>query len=311
MRIAYLLLIHKDPCLLRKLIELLSRDGCGFFIHVDAKTPMGQFADIQREDTSFCPSLPVYWSEFSQIRATRLLLQEALGSRLDYEYFVFLQGSTYPLRGGRYIQQFFQNNRGLEFMNLVKMPAPGYPLSKINTIRYASDKPVRRFAARALAKVGLAQRDYRRYLGRLEAYSGHACWALSRAACEYLLEFDAKNPNVASYFRDVFVPEESFFHTILGNSPFMARVRRNLVYADWSRSEGHHPATLTMEHVKLFSATDQFEADDEWGRGELLFARKVSDEQPEIVRAIDRMIRCKDGASTRNSHGHRTCESPA
>jgi len=49
-------------------------------------------------------------------------------------------------------------------MNLVKMPAPGYPLSKINTLTYPSDMPVRRFAARALAKLGLAQRDYRKYL---------------------------------------------------------------------------------------------------------------------------------------------------
>ena len=53
-------------------------------------------------------------------------------------------------------------------MSMVKMPAPGYPLSKINTVRFTSDKPLRRFASRALAKLGLAQRDYRKHLGGLE-----------------------------------------------------------------------------------------------------------------------------------------------
>jgi hypothetical protein len=96
-----------------------------------------------------------------------LLVRQALGSSANYDYFIFLQGSTYPLRSGGYIQRFLEKNRDWEFVNLVKMPAPGYPLSKINTLRYPSDMPVRRVAARALAKLGLAQWDYRKYLNGL------------------------------------------------------------------------------------------------------------------------------------------------
>jgi hypothetical protein len=104
-----------------------------------------------------------------------LLVRQAVGSSVNYDYFIFFQGSTYPLRSGGYIQRFLDENRGWEFMNLVKMPARGYPLSKINTLTYPAHMPVRRFAARALAKLGLAQRDYRKYLKG---------WALSRYACQ-------------------------------------------------------------------------------------------------------------------------------
>lgn len=295
MRIAYLMVFHKDPQLLKRGIETLSSEDCRFFVHIDQKSDIRKFCTIERDNVSFCQRcIPVYWAEFSQVEATMLLLQQALACSAKYEYFVFLQGSTYPLRSGRYVQRFLEMNCGSEFMNLIKMPAPGYPLSKINTLRYPSDKPIRRFAARALAKVGLAQRDYRKYLPGLDAYSGHACWALSRDACRYIAQFVASNPHVEGYFRNTVVPDESFFHTILGNSPLVPRVRRNFVYADWSARLGPHPGMLDDEHISLFEAQEKVWVDDEWGCGEMLFARKFSDSRLDLVDRIDEMIRRKE-----------------
>ena len=295
MKIAYLMLFHRDPGLLKRAIETLSSEASGFFIHIDRKSDLREFSTIGNDNVSFCqPRIPVYWAEFSQIEATLQLIRQALASSAHYDYFVFLQGSTYPLRSGSYIQRFLGENRGSEYMNVVKMPAPGYPLSKITTLRYPSDKPVRRFAARVLAKLGLAQRDYQKKLRGLDAYSGHACWALSRGACAYMTEFAASNPQVVEYFRNTFVPEESFFHTILGNSPFRSRIRKNLVYADWSRSLGHHPAALNEDHVRFFEAQEKVWVQDEWGPGEMLFARKFSDDRWDLVDRIDRMIKRKE-----------------
>src|SRR6266436_2690216 len=155
MKIAYLMLFHKDPWLFKRSIETLSTGDCGFFVHIDRKSDIREFSAIDSDNIFFCKQrIPVFWAEFSQIDATMLLVGEALASSVNYDYFIFLQGSTYPLRNGLYIQRFLEKNRGWEFMNLVKMPAPGYPLSKISTLRYPSDKPVLRFATRALAKLG-------------------------------------------------------------------------------------------------------------------------------------------------------------
>jgi hypothetical protein len=177
-KIAYLMLFHKDPGLLKRAITTLSLKDCGFFVHIDKKSDFQAFSVVCGDNVSFCKQrISVHWSEFSQIEATMLLVREALASPANYDYFIFVQGSTYPLRSGEYIQQFLEKNRGWEFMDIVKMPARGYPLSKINTLAYQVNKPIRRFAAKALAKLGLAQRDYRRYLEGLEPYSGHAWWA--------------------------------------------------------------------------------------------------------------------------------------
>jgi len=298
MEIAYLMLAHRNPLLLKRAIGVLSSECCAFFIHIDLKTDIRGFSCIGGKNIFWSEQrIPVYWGEFSQVEATLRLMRQALGSSARYDYFIFLQGSDYPLRSSRYIQEFLEENSGGEFMSLVKMPAPGYPLSKINKLRYPSDKPVRRFASRALAKLGLAQRDYRKSLGRLEAYSGDACWALSRDACAYIVEFAGCNPHVERYFRNTFTSDEMFFHTALGNSPLGPRIRRGLLYRDWP-IPGAHPAMLNEAHVTFFERQERVWIEDQFGSGEALFARKFSDDRLDLLQRIDDMIDRKEKRRT-------------
>jgi hypothetical protein len=290
MRIAYLNLVHKNPRLLRRAIERLSSCNSAFFIHVDQKADINAFSEIRSQNVFFSERrIPVYWAEFSNVDAILDLLRHGLRSSTDYEYFVLMQGADYPLHGAAYIEDFFGRHRGTEFMSLVKMPAPGYPLSKINTLRYTSDKPVRRFASRALAKLGRAQRDYRTYLGDLQPFAGDACWALSKAACEYVVRFADSHSEVTNYFRNTHVPEESYFHTILGNSRFHSNIQRSLLYRYWP-TPGHHPEALTEEHINFFEKHAQLVINDQFGSGEALFARKFSDARLDLIDRLDTSI---------------------
>jgi hypothetical protein len=297
MRIAYLVFAYANPQLLKRAVEKLSCEDCDFFIHIDQKSSMNGFSRISGENVYFSEKrIPVYWAEFSGIRAILLLVRQALEHSHTYDYCVLLSGSEYPLRSREYIHNFLQEHRGLEFMSIVKVPneAAGKPLSRINTLRIPSDKPVRRSAVRVLAKLGLAQRDYRKYLGNLEPYSGNTWWALSRKACEYILEFVERNQHVGEFFEGVFAPEEAFFHTILGNSEFRSRTRRNLVYEDWSKP-GARPEMVRESHISWFESQDKVTFADVYGSGELLFARKFSDDRLDLVARIDDMIAQKEG----------------
>ena len=223
-----------------------STEDCAFFVHIDQKIDINQFSCIRGDNVFFADKrVVVHWGEFSGIDAILLLIRQALGRPERYDHFVLLSGSEYPLRSGRYIHTFLEENQGLEFISLLKMPSPGKPLSRINTVRFESDKPVRRLAWRALAKVGLAERDYRQYLGDLEPYSGITWWTLSRNAGEYVLCFTESNPHVERFFRDTFAPEETFIHTILGNSPLRGRVRGHLLFEDWTDGSPTCPSAST------------------------------------------------------------------
>jgi hypothetical protein len=303
MNAAYLVFAYKNPKLLERVIGRLSSENCAFFIHIDKKVAIEEFSSIQGENVFFSEErLPVYWAEFSGIQAILLLLRQALRGPQSYDYFVLLSGSEYPVRSSRYIHKFLEENRGQEFMNIVKMPneAAGKPISRINTLRIQSSKPYRRFATRVMAKMGLAQRDYKKYLGNLEPYAGNTWWALSKDACKYIVEFVERNPRVEEFFQNVFAPEETFFHTILGNSPFRPRIRRNLVYEDWS-TQGAHPAMVDDQHVRFFEAREKVEINDVYGSGELVFARKFSDDGLDLLERIDDMIKRKEGNISRRA----------
>jgi hypothetical protein len=294
MKIAYLIIAHRNPQLLKRVIKTLSCENCAFFIHIDKKSSMEEFSCIAGDNVFFSRErIPVYWGEFSQVRASLLLLQQALEGSQQYDYFVLMQGSDYPLRSGGYIHKFLEENRGMEFMDLVKMPAPGKPLSRVNTLRYPSDKPVRRLASRILAKLGLAQRDHRKYLGSLAPYSGSGCWTLSRDACQYVLQFMERNPHVEKFFQNTSACDEALFHTILGNSAFASQIRRSLVYTDWS-AEDSHPATINDRHLAFFDAQEKVPLNDVYGSGEALFARKFSDDNLALPERIDEMISRKE-----------------
>lgn len=185
-----------------------------------------------------------------------------------------------------------------------KIATPGAMLSRINTLRFPSTRPVLRFVFRALAKAGLAQRDYRKHLGNLEPYSGNTWWALSREACQYILGFTQSDQKLAKFLRNTHAPEECFIHTILGNSPFKSKIRRNLVYEDWPADGARHrPNTLNAQHVQYFESQEEVSAKDlHDGAGEMLFARKFSDDDLNLVERVAAMIDKKEQLLGRNVH---------
>jgi hypothetical protein len=293
MKIAYLFFAYKNPKLVGKIIEHLSSDDCAFFIHIDSKSNIDTFASITGDNVFFSEKrVPVYWWEFSGVRAIQLLILQALAHAQNYDYLVLLSGSEYPLKSREYIHKFFKSNQGIEFISMVKMPSAeaGKPISRINTLRIPSARPVYRFVVKILAKLGVARRGYQKYLGSLEPYSGHTWWALTRDACQYIIDFEKSNQQVVRYFEDTFAPEEMFFHTILGNSPFRSQTRRNLVYEDWS-ARGSHPAMINEQHIAFFAASEKITLSDAYGSGELLFARKFSDGNLGIIQKIEEMMK--------------------
>jgi len=291
MKLAYLTAAHDNPRVLQRLIDALSCKDCAFFIHVDRKADIRQFSGITGENVFLSEErIAVYHSGYSQVEATLLLLRWALSRSERYDYFVLLGGTHYPLRSREHIHEFFEKNRGTEFISMARMPddALGMPVSKLNRIYFEEDEPVRRFFSRILAKVGLSHRDYRKYFGEVQPYGGSNWWALTREACQYIVEFLQSNDRLPRFFHDTCCPDEMFFQTILGHSPFRSRVRRNFTYLKWPARQ--RPIFLESSHVQQIESSDQPWLDDEWGSGEALFARKFSDNNLQLLDRIDAMI---------------------
>lgn len=294
---------HNNANHLKRLVAALSFPNCSMFIHLDKKADLADFAAIKGDNVFFCHDrIPVFWGDFSQIRATINLIHKALRAPLNYEYFVLLSGSDYLLRSSKYIHSFFETHKGIEFMSIVKMPCEkaGKPISLLRTYRLQSSDSVFNSVAKLSSEIlrrmrlwSLLDRDYRKYFGGLVPYGGSTWWALTRNSCKHILDFVSRNEKIVKYFENTVSPYETFFQTVLGNSQFKDRINRNLTYTDWSEN-CDHPSMINEEHIGSFEAKVQVIANDVFGKGELLFARKFPDESEKLVTRINKIIRKKE-----------------
>lgn len=303
MKIAYLILVHNTPKHLQRLITALSSGSSSFFIHLDKKSNIDDFLGIKGNNVHFTRKrVPVFWGDFSIVEATLILLRTALADRCNFDRFVLLSGADYPLRSASYIEQFFESNPNKEFINLVAMPSEvaGKPIARLTTYKLRpGDRTISKVIRKVLMQVGVLprKRDYKTYLGDLAPYGGSAWWALSREACDFILTFVKNEIQVVDFFKNTICSDESFFQTILGNSHFRSRIVRNLTYADWSAGESS-PAYITEKHLTFFQSTSSFTPDGVFGGGEMLFARKFSDESEDLVAKLENKIGENEGRLT-------------
>ena len=282
---------------MKRLIKALSVGSARFFVHVDKKCNDKEIFNVedQYKVTFVRERIPVYWGDYSQVEATINLMKTALLCDIQFERFVLLSGSDYPVRSAGYIERFFRNSNDMEFMNIVEMPADEYgkPISRMTTYRLRpGDGKLINGAKYILMKSGVLprKRDYKKYIGSLIPYGGSTWWALTRNAVEYVLKYIAEQPNVVNFFKNTICPDEMFFQTILGNSGFKSRMTGNLTYTDWSGG-GPSPAYISDKHIELLTANLPFMADDAFGKREILFARKFADDSELLVSILDRKIK--------------------
>lgn len=287
MNIAYLILAHDQPAHLRELIGRLSSPDSHFYVHIDRKS---RLADFNLPDDPRIHILQdrvrVFWGDYSQVEAILRLMRAALAdSGFSAQRLVLLSGADYPVHNNADIHAHFQSHADCEFINLVQMPSveKNKPLSLLTTYRpgNTSSRLVNRLL-QAVQRIGLLprQRDFVPVLGGLQPYGGSTWWALTRPAAAHIVNFMDAHPEYADFFRHTICPDESCFHTILGNSVYAAQVRPCLTYADWSRKL-HRPETLTLAHAAFLTGDPMHPEGQPY-----LFARKFAAESQDLLRVL-------------------------
>lgn len=294
MKVAYLVTVYESPRHFERLVNAIATPQSEVFAHLDAKSDAAPFAIAARPHVHFVePRLPVYWGEFSMVRAVLLLMERALASPQRFDYLCLISGADYPIRPLHELHAFLEKHAGGEFINITPMPNEelGKPISRLQRYKVPSGTlfGVKRMRLRrTLASWGWlpAERDYSAALGGRRPFGGSTWCTLTREACRYILDFVARESRFVRFYRDSKFPDEGMIHTIIGNSPFAPRVRRNLTYTDW-RAGGRSPVQISQEHIERFLHDPNLVADDGFGPGEIFFARKFGDGSAHLVDQLD------------------------
>jgi len=237
--VVYVVLAHRNPAQVARLIRRLATDRSSFLVHVDRRA--GAVEDELRQLVEEVPGVDFleryrcYWSGFGMVRATLSALERLVDRDVQFDHVVLVSGQDYPLRPPEAIEGFLGENRGLTFMKAEPLPNewPGGGLPRIE--RWHLVSPV-------VLNIRLPWR--RRVPNGLAPYGGGAWLCLSPAAVEYVVAFVHRHPEVVRFFEHALHPDELLFQTVLMNSPLMETVvLDHLRYIDWSTDPG--PATLT------------------------------------------------------------------
>lgn len=253
--VAYLVLAHRNPRQVARLIRRLATDRASFLVHIDRRAGAGVEKDVRSlvEGTpgvDFLERHRCYWSGFGMVRATLSALERLVEPRVQFDHALLVSGQDYPLRAPEAIERFLGQNEGRSFMTATSLPNewPGGGLPRIERWHLVS---------RVVLDLRLPWK--RRIPTGLAPYGGGAWMCLSREAVEYVVGFTYRQPEVVRFFEHALHPDELLFQTILMNSPLAETVvLDHFRYIDWSVDPG--PATLTardfptlIESGKLFA----------------------------------------------------------
>jgi hypothetical protein len=256
MKVDYLIRAHTAPEQLARLVSRLDTGNARFFVHINRLTDDETFAEMQRllqgrETVTWVERQACYWGGFSLLHATLTGIESILASATLPDHALLLSGQDYPLRPPAEIEAYLAERRGRNLLHHFRLP--GSELAGegggLNRLRYPYFERVR-YRTRLL-RLPVP----RRLPAGLEPYGGMAFWALTGEALEWVMRFLGERPDVLRFFRHTKMPDETFFQTLLLNSPLAGTVDSEVLhYHDWSAGSAH-PATLTVADLPKLRAS--------------------------------------------------------
>ncbi len=281
MKIAYLILAHKNPPQLTKLISTLNNSESDIYIHIDKKHSLYEYKkniSIAKNIHFIKRRVNIKWGGFSMIKATLNLLK--LATQAHHDYYILLSGQDYPIKSYQELKNKLSESQ-FQYIDFYKMPAPEINI-KMYRLEYFFIPTKNRHSKSGtiinnfLMKLG--ERNWKKAFGNAYPHAGFQWWCLSHNCVQYILEYIKSHRKLVNYFRFVKIPDEMFFQTILSDSPFRNHIQPSLMFADWKRGNPVPPlpAIIDESYLKSLSESDKY------------FARKFDlAKYPDIFKKID------------------------
>nr|WP_320057654.1 beta-1,6-N-acetylglucosaminyltransferase [uncultured Bacteroides sp.] len=253
MRHAILLLWHKDIVQLKELISCFDSDFL-FYIHIDKKSDItsGEINELKqrRQVIGIYKKFKIYWGGFKILKAELFLLNKIVQDN-SIDYIHFMSGQDFPIKSMSYIHTFFQENNGTEFIGPMKLPYSRWEngtYKRFNYFRLYDYFNYRTFKGRhrinkivdIQIKIGFKRKIPNQYE---HLYGGSNWISITRQCAEYILAFS--NKKFYNRLKFTFAPEETYFPTIIMNSPYREKVSNNTFrYILWQKQNGSFPAII-------------------------------------------------------------------
>ncbi len=277
-RIAYILLCHKDPEGIIAQAQRLTAVGDYVAIHFDGRAKPSDFDKIRSVLTAN-PNVTFTkrrakcgWGEWSLVEATLMAVEAAVEAFPRATHFYMLSGDCMPIKSAEFAHRFLDRKEvdyieSFDFFNSdwIKTGIKEERLIYRHFFNERTHKALLYASMKWQDKLGLT----RHVPADIAMQIGSQWWCLRRRTVESVLEFTKKRRDVMRFFRTTWIPDETFFQTIVRHLIPEAELRTRtltfLMFTDYGM-----PVAFYNDNYDLLVSQDY------------LFARKISPDAADL-----------------------------
>ncbi|PWE32244.1 glycosyl transferase [Maritimibacter sp. 55A14] len=273
-KIAFILLCHKNPEAIVQQAERLTAAGDCIAIHFDARADPADYRMIRdaldpNPNVAFAAKrVKCGWGEWSLVQATLNAVDAAVRSFPRATHFYMLSGDCMAIKSHRFAHDFLEAEdvdyiESFDFFESDWIKT-GMKRDRLVYRHFFNERmQKRRFYAsyRLQARLGLE----RGIPADIQVMIGSQWWCLRRRTIEAILDLARKRRDVMRFFRTTWIPDETFFQTLVSHLVPDHEIRKRtltfLMFSDYGM-----PVTFFNDHYDMLLSQD------------FLFARKISPE---------------------------------
>lgn len=282
---AFLVIAHKQPLLVKRIVERLQSNNHYFFIHIDKNNKeFDAFKSALNaiDNVVFIERMEVYHGGISLVDCELELLKSSFDFDVKIDYYHLISGQDYPLVSNNVFDAFFESNEKSYMLFDSDSDSQKWQSSKyhtrvnlwyLNTTNSSLAKCARKLRIPQLLGILVPRKKIPNLTGGWQWFSWH------RSVVDYVLKYVNENADYYKRFNHTYLIDELFFHTILNNKFDKLKIEKNnsLRYVSWKPNrpilEKHRPYILSELDFDLVSNSDAF------------FCRKI--QLPESEKLLD------------------------
>lgn len=294
MKHAYLIMAHNNPYTLESLIKLIDDERNDIYLHIDIKASLDieHIISIPQKSKIFLKErLNGAWA---QMITPKYILMNAAYSK-GYDYYHLLSGVDLPIKTQDYIHDFFEKNKGKEFVGF--KPDEFFDKSWIEKIylfpnEFRTNNKFKKYLRLIFLKIqSLLNYKYRKDTKECQYKKGPEWFSITHDLMKILIKYENQ---IKETYKYSYLKDEQFIQTVLFNS----HLRNNIFayeqdqlyacmrYVSWKEGTKEFsmgsPSSITIEDIETIIQSDR------------LFARKFSDDNKDAIDYVLHYHSCND-----------------
>lgn len=239
MKVANIIIAHKNPHQLLRLINQYNGELFHNFVHIDGRCDLEPFKKVVKHPTVtlLTKRKKLVWAGYGFVAVTLDALHLIKASKQKFFYVNLISGMDFPIKPTVDFYNFLKSsyeNDPREFFEILDLSV--WPGAHRYERFHLTDWTIKgRYFTERLINTFIPKRAF--FGGKFKPYGRAAWFTASDHFINFALQYIEKNPDYLKFLKTTWSPDEFIWNTLVMNSTFKNNISHYLRYIDWSEGK--------------------------------------------------------------------------